>query len=103
MPTTLMLESEDVWIADTGVSSHITEHSMGGVKQYKSSIQVQGCMGNVSANLEMDIPVTYCDKDGNEIRSAELKDVQVNDSFNVNLFSVTQMLRKGYKLKGDDE
>ncbi len=55
----------------------------------------------MTANFEMDIKVMYCDKDGNEIRSAELKDVQENNWFNYNLFSLTRMLGKGFKLKGN--
>jgi hypothetical protein len=30
-PTTQMLESEDLWIADTGATSHITKHATGGI------------------------------------------------------------------------
>ncbi len=37
---------------------------------------------------------------GKEIK-AELKDMQVNEKFTFNLFSVTRMLQKGYTLKGD--
>ncbi len=56
----------------------------------------------MAENFEMDIPVVYCDNDGNKIRSAELKDAQVNNRFfNFNLFSMTRMLGKGFKLKGD--
>jgi hypothetical protein len=47
----------------------------------------------------MDIPVTYTCGNGKEIK-AELKDVQVNEKFNFNLFSVTRMLQKGCTLKG---
>ncbi len=55
----------------------------------------------MTANFEMDIPVTYCDKDENKIRSAELKDAQVNNLFNFNLLSMTRMLGKRFKLKED--
>ena len=55
----------------------------------------------MTANFKMVIPVMYCNKDGNIIRSAELKNVQVNNRFNFNLFSMTRMLEKGFKLKGD--
>jgi hypothetical protein len=48
----------------------------------------------------MDIPVTYMCDDGKE-NEAKLKDVQVNEKFNFNLFSAMQMLQKGYILKGD--
>jgi hypothetical protein len=49
----------------------------------------------------MDIPVTYCDKEGTEKFGIVLGDVQTNGRFNFNLFSVTKMLLKGYKLKGN--
>ncbi len=72
-PTTQMLESEDLWIADMGATSHITKHATGGIKQHKSAVQMKGCMEIMTAIFKMDIPVMYCDKDGNEVRSAELK------------------------------
>jgi hypothetical protein len=50
----------------------------------------------------MDILVKYIGKDGLEIK-AELKDVQVNDNFNFNLFSVTKMLKKGYLMSGNEK
>jgi hypothetical protein len=48
----------------------------------------------------MDIPVT-CDKEGAEKFDVVLGDVQMNERFNFNLLSVTKMLLKGYKLKGN--
>ena len=48
----------------------------------------------------MDILVTCTCGNSKEIE-AELKDVQVNEKFNFNLFSVTRMLQKGCTLKGD--
>jgi hypothetical protein len=66
-----MLESEDLWIADTGATSHVTKHAMGRIKQPKSDVRMKGCMENMTANFKMDIPVMYCNKDGNKIRSAE--------------------------------
>jgi hypothetical protein len=49
----------------------------------------------------MDIPVMYCDKEGIEMSDIVLGDMQMNERFNFNLFSVTKMLLKGYKLKSD--
>jgi hypothetical protein len=49
----------------------------------------------------MDIPVTYFDKEGSEKFDVVLGDMQANESFNFNLFSVTKILLKGYKLKGN--
>ena len=48
-------------------------------------------------NCEMDIPVTYCDKERTEKFDVVLKDMQMNEKFNFNLFSVIKMLLKGYK------
>jgi hypothetical protein len=49
----------------------------------------------------MDIPVTYSDKNGTEKFGIVLEDVQTNEKFHYNLFSVTKMLLKRYKLEGD--
>jgi hypothetical protein len=43
-PTMRMLESEDLWIAGTGETSHVTKHAMGGIKQCKKAVQMKGCM-----------------------------------------------------------
>jgi hypothetical protein len=49
----------------------------------------------------MDIPFTYSDKNRTEKFNAVLGDIQTNEKFHYNLFSVTKMLLKGYKLEGD--
>ena len=49
----------------------------------------------------MDIPVTCSDKNGTEKFDVVLGDVQTNEKFHYNLFSVTKMLLKWYKLEGD--
>jgi hypothetical protein len=49
----------------------------------------------------MDIPVTYDDVNGTKKFGVVLGDVQTNEKFNYILFSVTKMLLKGYKLKGN--
>jgi hypothetical protein len=49
----------------------------------------------------MDIPVTYVDVNGTEKFDVVLGEVQTNEKFNNNIFSVTKMLLKGYKLKGN--
>ncbi len=59
---------------------------------------------SAKGSVEMDIPVIYCDrKHENKVRSAKLKDVQVNEGFNFNLFSINKMLLKGFTLKGDNK
>jgi hypothetical protein len=37
-PTMQRLELEDLWIADTGATSHVTKHAMGRIKQHKSAV-----------------------------------------------------------------
>jgi hypothetical protein len=49
----------------------------------------------------MDILVNYSDKNGTEKFNVVLGDVQTNENFHYNLFSVTKMLLKWYKLEGD--
>jgi hypothetical protein len=49
----------------------------------------------------MDIPATYSDKNGTEKFDIILGDVQTNKKFHYNLFSVTKMLLKGYKLESN--
>jgi hypothetical protein len=92
------LESENVWITDTGATSHITKHKIGGINHRGTTVTTRGFIGeSIIPELEMDIPIKYIGKDGLEIK-AELKDVQVNKNFNFNLFSVPEMLKKGYLL-----
>jgi hypothetical protein len=45
--------------------------------------------------------VTYVDVNGTEKFNVMLGDVQTNEKFNYNLFSVTKMLLKGYNLTGN--
>jgi hypothetical protein len=49
----------------------------------------------------MDIPVIYSEKNGTEKFDAVLGGVQTNEKFHYNLFSVTKMSLKGYKLEGN--
>jgi hypothetical protein len=97
------LESENVWIADTRVTSHVTKHKIGGINHRGTTVKTRGFVGeSINPELEMDIPVKYIGKDGLEVK-AELKDMQVNKNFNFNLFSVTKMLKKGYLLSGNEK
>jgi hypothetical protein len=97
------LESENVWILDTGATSHITKHKIGGFDHCGMTVKTRGFVGeSINPELEMDILVKYIRKNGLEIK-AELKEVQVNENFNFNLFSVTKMLQKGYLLSANEK
>lgn len=100
-----VLDSEALWIADMGATSHVTKYVKSGIHHCNLSIKMRRFSTNnsITASIEMDIPVVYCDKDVNKVQSVELKDIQVNKRFNFNLFSVNKVLLKGYKLKGNDK
>ena len=40
-----ILESQDIWIADTGATSHVTKHAEGRTKHRQTSVQTQGFAG----------------------------------------------------------
>jgi hypothetical protein len=89
-------------IADTGATSHVTKHKEGGQKHRQTSVCTRGFAGEtIQPDYEMDIPVTYIDKNGTEKFNVILGNVQTNEKFHYNLFSVGKMLLKGYKLEGD--
>jgi hypothetical protein len=72
-----------------------------GRKHCQTNVQTRGFAGEtIQPDCEMDILVTYVDVNGTEKFNVVLGDVQTNEKFNYNLFSVTKMLLKGYKLKG---
>ncbi len=97
-----MLEFQDIWIADTDATSHVTKHTEGGRKHRQTNVQTCKFAGEtIQPDCEMDILVTYVDVNGTEKFDVMLGDIQTNEKFNYNLFSVTKMLLKGYKLKGD--
>ncbi len=99
---THVLDSQDIWIADTGATCHVTKHKEGGQKHYQTSVPIRGFAGEtIQPDCKMDIPVTYFDKNGTKKFDVILGDIQTNEKFHYNLFSVGKMLLKGYKLEGD--
>ncbi len=94
-----ILESQDIWIVNTGATNNVTKHAEGRKKSCQTSVRTHGFAGEtIEPNCEMDIPVMYCDKEGTEKctwRHANKQNVQLN------LFSVTKILLKCYKLKGN--
>jgi hypothetical protein len=97
-----ILESQDIWISDTGATSYVTKYTEGGRKHCQTNVWTCRFAGEtIQPDCEMDILVTYVDVNGTEKFNVMLGDVQTNEKFNYNLFSVTKMLLKGYKLKGD--
>jgi hypothetical protein len=86
-PTMETLVDKNMWIADTGATSHITYSRIRGVNHCNRTVKTRGFVGeSINPGLEMDILVTYICDNGKEIK-AELKDVQVNEKFTLT-FSV---------------
>jgi hypothetical protein len=97
-----ILESRDIWISATGATSHVTKHTEGGRKHRQTNVRTRGFAGEtIQPDAEMDIPVNYVDVNETEKFDLMLGDVQTNEKFNSKLFSITKMLLKRYKLKGD--
>ena len=52
-----LLESEDIWIADTDATSHVTKHLKGDVNHCKTDVTTLGARGVAAeASYEIDIP-----------------------------------------------
>ena len=99
-----LLESEDIWIADTGATTHVTKHARGGKNHRKTDVTTRGARGEAAeASYEMDIPVYHCSASGKECFPVQLMDVQVNEHFNFNLFSVTRVMKEGWELGGNEK
>jgi hypothetical protein len=96
------LESQDIWIADTGATSHVTKHTEGGRKHCQTNVWTHRFAGEaIQPDCEMDILVINVYVNRTEKFDAMHENIQTNEKFNYNLFSVAKMLLKGYKLKGD--
>ncbi len=64
-PTMETLVDKDMWIADTGATSHITNSKIGVENHCNTTVKTRGFVGeSIYPDLEMDIPVTYmCEDD----------------------------------------
>ena len=51
--------------------------------------------------MEVDIPGTYCDKNGDEQFPFKLRNVDVIPESHYNLISITRLIEEGHKLSGN--
>ncbi len=94
-----LLKCSDVWIGDTGATQHSTFSAVGGMNKWECNVKTKGQMGTAtSTSVLMDFKVQLCNIHGNCYGTALLHDVQVNSSFNYNLFSIN--LKDGFTLSG---
>ena len=100
------LNDPNVWIADTAATIHMTPHRTGltNIRKAKASDSITMGNGKEESALEIaDIVGTICNRHGNEMATGKLSDVTVLPTGKYNLFSVTQMLKKGWELRGNDQ
>ena len=104
MPTTFeILYEDDVWICDTGASSHSTNNKSGARNEKTSGSASLGHTGEaVKATSTIDLPGQFMAKDGGSGMKATLTEVNYNKTLNFNLMSLTRLLCNGWSIvKGD--
>ena len=104
MPTVFEnLGESDVWICDTGASSHLTKDKKDAVHEKKSGSPSLGQAGKaVKATSTIDLPGQFCAKDGSLGLKATLTDVNYNKSLNFNLMSLSRLLQNGWSITQGD-
>ena len=104
-PTTLdEITGKEFWIGNTGATTHLTNCDEGMVNTRMPARRENLVMGNgtsASANAIGDLLGTACDKDGNKLQKIKLQEVTYAKNAKFNLFSVSAMIKKGWKLEGD--
>ena len=99
-----VLKDEEIWVADSGTTSHCSKSARGGITVRQASVAVQGITGPaMSVESEMDLPSIICGQYGQEQSRVTLTDVSCRKGNNFNLFSVGRCLINGWKLSGDSE
>ena len=98
-----MLYQTDIWICDTGASSHSTNNKIGAENERRSGSASLGHAGEaIEATLTIDLPGQFMAIDGSSGLQASLTEVNFNARHNFNLISLTRLLTKGWVIaKGD--
>jgi hypothetical protein len=99
-----LLMDPNIWIGDTAATVHMTPHEEGIVNMKNTGGGITVGNGEVMvAKKAGDIPCELCDRHGNMVHSGRITDVALIKSCPLNLFSVTKMMKEGWKLSGDGE
>ena len=99
-----MLKHKNMWIADTGASTHSTPHKEGFVNIQKlnnKTLDTQS--GELETSMKGDIPGVVCDPLGKEKLSATITGAKLTKGAKFNLFSLSKMQRDGWLLFGNKE
>ena len=96
-------DNAEIWICDTGATTHSSFSNMGATNEIPSRSTSVGHHGEaVEAVSVMDLPGHFVTKDGELGLSGRLGEVTFNPGLNFNLFSATRMMRRGWKMYGTD-
>jgi hypothetical protein len=94
-----LLLDPNIWIADTSASVHMTAHQQGLINIRTATNHVTITMSNgnsESATVTGTLPGTVCDQYGNELNKVAIENVSYLPNGTFNLFSLTQMILKGW-------
>ena len=100
-----ILRQENVWICDTGASTHVRWCNSGATDVSDTSMYSLGHAGSaMDSTALIDIPGVFVTKSGDAGMKAVLKDCSLSKKHNVNLLSMSRLLHKqGWKIiRGDD-
>ena len=91
-----LLTSNDLWVCDTGASSHCIKDSLGCSNRRTFKSQTQGMTGHITdSSVMMDIKMTHYTKKGEQGITFKWTDVIWNPNCNYNLFSASRCLKMG--------
>jgi hypothetical protein len=94
-----LLLDPNIWIADTAASVHMTAHQQGLIDIHTATNDATIMMGNGnsdSATVIETLPGTVCDQYENELNKVAIENVSYLPKGTFNLFSLTQMILKGW-------
>jgi hypothetical protein len=99
-----MMNDPDIWIADTAATVHMTSHRQGLVNLQKVNDGDSITMGNgIQEKIEEIADVIGSVKIGTSNISVGIHDVTIIKSGRFNLFSLSQMVSKGWDMTGSDD
>jgi hypothetical protein len=95
----------DIWIADSGATTHSTAHDIGlcEVRENDTGGIIVGNGENLKPKHVGTIKGVVCDKQGMEKHHVVLQDVCVLPNGKFNLFSTSKLQKKGWVMYGDDK
>jgi hypothetical protein len=87
-PTMETLVDKDMWIPDTGATSHIRHSRIRGMNHCITMVKTRGFVReSVNPDLEMDIPVTYmCDKGKSKLNKKMFKSTRRSSTLTFSVY-----------------